>query len=559
VAYEDLLQEGRMALWQAVLHFDPQRGTAFSTYAGVAIKRRIWVGRANRPQGRLPLPGPIDAQVVAGEHLWWAEVREALAEAVSHLPDRLRRVIVAAYGLGGHPPRSLAAIGRECGVTWEAVRHWRNDALLLLRLDTPPDVRPWRRRLCRSHYAWRPPDDIRSIDDWEGLDDFDLVLRLFDFSPWRPILGQRFSSNMGPPPFDPVSMGLAWLLVRWRDWGWCDLLTELHSRERGLGYCQRLGFSPDDLPAESTFRMALTNTQEAWLRQCADSLMLGLMAYGLVPGQATFPGDPPERGVSIAIDSQLVDARSRMRCRYQNARCFLPRSQRTCAAREDGKRGCACDTDACADHCRLVAPRDPEAAYVYYTGSNQPSSSPAAPVSGTTDEKGSPNRRSRGQGCFGYKSKGFNIVDDRLFTYWPIPGPFVPANRNDHLQTIPGFKDLLHRFPDLIIGEVIGDAGEGFDEILRYIHDDLKALRIIVPRRHAEDEHPLSLLKRGYDDQGNPLCLHGYRLSFNGHDYRRGDSKWVCRQRCLHRPEPDVTTDPALVSRLIAEPVNSLV
>ena len=136
VAYEDLLQEGRIALWQAVLHFDPQRGTAFSTYAGVAIKRRIWraVARANRPQGRLPLPGPIDAQVVAEEHLWWAEVRVALSEAVSRLPDRSRRVIVAAYGLGGQPPRSLAAIGRECGVTREAVRHWRNDALLLLRL-----------------------------------------------------------------------------------------------------------------------------------------------------------------------------------------------------------------------------------------------------------------------------------------------------------------------------------------------------------------------------------------------------------------------------------------
>jgi len=177
---------------------------------------------------------------------------------------------------------------------WAAIR-----PLLPLRLDTPPDVRPWRRRLCRSHYAWRPPDDIRSIDDWEGLDDFDLVLRLFDFSPWRPILGQRFSSNIGPPPFDPVSIGLAWLLVRWRNWTWSDLLTELHSRERGLGYCQCLGFSPDDLPAESTFRMALTNTEGAWLRQCADSLMLGLMAYGLVPTQATFPGDPPEKGAPI--------------------------------------------------------------------------------------------------------------------------------------------------------------------------------------------------------------------------------------------------------------------
>ena len=41
VAYEDLLQEGRIGLWQAVLHFDPHRGVAFSTYAGVAIERRI--------------------------------------------------------------------------------------------------------------------------------------------------------------------------------------------------------------------------------------------------------------------------------------------------------------------------------------------------------------------------------------------------------------------------------------------------------------------------------------------------------------------------------------
>jgi hypothetical protein len=136
-------------------------------------------------------------------------------------------------------------------------------------------------------------------------------------------------------------------------------------------------------------------------------------------------------------------------------------------------------------------------------------------------------------------------VDDRLFTYWPISGPFVSANRNDHLQTIPGFKDLLRRFPGLKIGEVIADAGEGFDEILRYVHDDLKALRIIIPRHHADDNDPLTCLKRGYDAQGTPICLHGYRLSFNGHDYQRRDTKWVCRQRCLHHPKPDITLDSA--------------
>jgi hypothetical protein len=140
--------------------------------------------------------------------------------------------------------------------------------------------------------------------------------------------------------------------------------------------------------------------------------------------------------------------------------------------------------------------------------------------------------------------QGFNIIDDRLFTLWPISGPFVPANRNDHLQTIPGLNDLRRRFPHLAIGELIGDAGEGFDEILLFVHDDLRALRTIKLRHHATDKDALTCLKRGYDATGNPLCAYGYRLYFNGHDYRRGDSKWVCRQRCLHHPKPDITLDP---------------
>ena len=88
-------------------------------------------------------PGPRDGSpcrsfpiplVIAEENLWRAQVHSALVEAVSRLPDRSRHVIVVAYGLDGGPPRSLAAIGREFDVTREAVRHWRNNALVLLRL-----------------------------------------------------------------------------------------------------------------------------------------------------------------------------------------------------------------------------------------------------------------------------------------------------------------------------------------------------------------------------------------------------------------------------------------
>jgi RNA polymerase sigma factor (sigma-70 family) len=136
VAYADLLQEGRIALWQAVLHFDPQRGSAFSTYAGVAIQQRIWqaVRRANRPQGWLSLPEPPNALEMAEEHVWRVQVHAALAEAAARLPEPWRQVIRAAYGLEEEPPCTLAAIGRQFGVTREMARCWHNQALVLLRL-----------------------------------------------------------------------------------------------------------------------------------------------------------------------------------------------------------------------------------------------------------------------------------------------------------------------------------------------------------------------------------------------------------------------------------------
>jgi RNA polymerase sigma factor (sigma-70 family) len=142
VRYEDLVQEGRIALWQAIVHFDPHRGTAFSTYAWVAIQRRIWqaVARqrrrahARRGQGSLSAPPSMDPLAQAERAWWQARVRQAVGEAVSRLPERLRQIVVAAYGLNGLSPHSLAAIGRRLGISRDRVRQLRNDALVLLRL-----------------------------------------------------------------------------------------------------------------------------------------------------------------------------------------------------------------------------------------------------------------------------------------------------------------------------------------------------------------------------------------------------------------------------------------
>jgi hypothetical protein len=386
------------------------------------------------------------------------------------------------------------------------------------------------------------------------------MLRLFDFSSWRPYFAERFRSQYGPPPFDPLSLGLGMFLAHYQSWDWARLAGELRSPARGGDYCLRLGFDHTDLPSPSTFRMAFEGTQAAWFTACQDSLAQSLMAYQLIPTHSTFPGDPPEGGISIATDCQLIASRSRMQCSHQTPACSQPAAVRTCPAREAGKEGCACDTPDCRAHCRFAAWRDPQAAYVYYVGSNQPGPNPNTPKPAKEPSQ-QPASNVRGKHHFGYKSKAFNIIDDRLFLIWPLTGPTTPANRNDHLLTLPGLQHLHERFPSLKIGELLGDAGEGYDEILRFVHQDLQALRTIHLRHTEGDDIPLTCLQRGYDRNGIPLCPHGYRLSSNGHDYQRHATKWVCRLKCAHQPDPDIPGATAALSHTtcpFADPAHPL-
>jgi hypothetical protein len=315
---------------------------------------------------------------------------------------------------------------------------------LPLQLPTPGEAPRWYGRVCRSYYRWLGIDDLATSADVLRLDEFDLALRLFDFSAWRPYLAQRFRSQLGPPPFDPLSMGLGMFLAHYQAWDWERLVGELNSPTRGQEYCRRLGFDPQDLPAASTFRMALARTQLDWFTACQDSLVQGLMTYQLIPTHSTFPGDPHHQGVSLSTDCQLIASRSHMQCSHQVPACSQPAAHRVCPARQAGREGCACDTPACYEHCRFATWRDPQAAYVYYSGSNQPGLHPnkpnaRAPARTMVPESGAgvqvkspPVASVRGKHHFGYKSKAFNIVDDRLFLIWPLTGPCTPANRNDH-------------------------------------------------------------------------------------------------------------------------------
>ena len=136
IEYEELIQEGRIALWQSILHFDPGRGYAFSTYAWAAIRHQVWrcLAYANQSGGYREAEVWLASADQIEEDWWRGQVRLALVEVVKKLPARLRRLIRLAYGLDGPGPYSLAEIGRGWGISRERVRQLHNQALALLRL-----------------------------------------------------------------------------------------------------------------------------------------------------------------------------------------------------------------------------------------------------------------------------------------------------------------------------------------------------------------------------------------------------------------------------------------
>jgi RNA polymerase sigma factor (sigma-70 family) len=132
----EALHAGRLGLWHAILGFDPQRGLAFSTYAWSCIAHNIWVAvkAADRPPP-LVLPPPSVARedadpITAGES---SAIQAALHDLVASLPDDLRAIVVAHYGLGDDPPASFACIGARAGLSKQRIHQLHVEALIWLR------------------------------------------------------------------------------------------------------------------------------------------------------------------------------------------------------------------------------------------------------------------------------------------------------------------------------------------------------------------------------------------------------------------------------------------
>jgi hypothetical protein len=373
--------------------------------------------------------------------------------------------------------------------------------------------RHYRSWYCYPGYAALADPVVRAT-----LSPFEVSLRLVDFSPLRDYLAHGYfvPSARGQTPFDPVSLVLCYLLRRFLDCGW-NRLAKLLAGEHGAGWRRLFGFQDGQTPSESGLRYFRDTVGTPILEELVCLFIDLLHAHALVPERSTFPGDPPDRGVSICHDLMLHAARSPMRCGYVTDTCFQP-APRPCPAQQDGQPGCNCTDPACAERCQHTTPNEREARLIHYDGCNK-----YADVDGARDT---------GRDVFGYASNPDRLIDDRWAVAWTLRTGFHPANADERALFPESFAALQRRFPWLKIGEVLADAALGYQNCLDPIWD-AGALRMVDIRADKYDRDPDTQRRRGYTDLGSPLCLHGYVMRPNGHDYERRRTKWCCDQVCL--------------------------
>ena len=162
--YAEALQAGRIGLWRAILRFDPSRGYAFSTYAWPSIVHHVWQAvkvytRACLAEQSVPGVAKSSWQCVASADpatiVRARSVNRALHRLVARLPERLRYIIVARYGLEEHATCFYREIGAQLGLSGERVRQLHSEALVWLRQPGHSyDLRSLLGRHQRSEYEW---------------------------------------------------------------------------------------------------------------------------------------------------------------------------------------------------------------------------------------------------------------------------------------------------------------------------------------------------------------------------------------------------------------------
>ena len=162
IPYKDAVQAGRLGLWQAILNYDLGRGHRFSTYAYPAIVHQVWAAVkahcvANKRAHAIRVWAIFFRhwEVGVAEARAQTEIRESLWEMVLRLPERLRTVMVAYYGLAGERPQSQREIGAQMGVTQQRIGQLKEAALVRLRHPAhSQELRDLLKRHSQQEYEW---------------------------------------------------------------------------------------------------------------------------------------------------------------------------------------------------------------------------------------------------------------------------------------------------------------------------------------------------------------------------------------------------------------------
>lgn len=417
-----------------------------------------------------------------------------------------------------------------------------------------PDTPPSPKKDYRSHYVYLGWEDLRDPDTWVGFSDFDLILRLIDFDPLRDVLAQLlgWTSARGQQPFGPVSI---FLLIGWQitnGWSRAKTLRNIHN-PRYADYVQRFGFEDGVFPTEGGIRYWLTAigrnstsdetvvVDEERQVEVATQRLNHLLAQSvrlLVESRLLSPEAWKE--ALICPDGMIHDAASRTRCAFTQETCYRSDDgPRSCPAKEKGRCGCDCDTNACEPICRYATARDPDARFIWYSGSNKRRDNPNQ----STDPVQA--KKKRGRGRFGYRSFPLQLADPSRRFSIVLLDDFFPANAYEEDPVAALFLQLLSFYPDLHVNAAAGDAAFGHDTILHIVYHHLHARRVIDLRSHHTDRNKTLWPIRGYDDKGRPVCPFGYTFTANGFDSDRQRHKWFCGHACRNGATPAVCVENA--------------
>jgi len=180
---------------------------------------------------------------------------------------------------------------------------------------------------------------------WKGLSDFDLALRLVDFSGLRPVLGAAAGLEIGARLgafFDPVSFFLltAWQIAnRWERNQCLQNLAECALCD----YAVWFGFHKGIYPTEGGVRYFLTalgrnseaNHESVSVEQGQEIVRVEVQKLNLLLVEALgvmrqVPVLSPQawQAALLCPDGQIHDAASQVRCISVSESCYLPLPQK---------------------------------------------------------------------------------------------------------------------------------------------------------------------------------------------------------------------------------------